>query len=171
MQARLFIAYSHTDELLKDELIKHLSPLLRAGLILVWQDRRIEPGRDWKRAIDQRLETCHIILPLISADFISSDYCWGIEMQRALQRHESGEARLIPVILRPCHWQILPFAKYQVVPKDGRAVTTWSDRDEAYTGIPEQVERVARRSRTCNSAMLGQEGAPSEVPIGMLRQR
>ena len=92
MPVELFIAYSHVDELLKDELIKHLSPMSRSGIIEEWHDRRINPGADWTSQISDALNRCQIILLLISADFIHSDYCYGVEMKRALVRHEDDQA-------------------------------------------------------------------------------
>jgi hypothetical protein len=100
--ANLFIAYSHRDNLLKDALVSHLAPLRRSGRIIDWHDRAIKPGELWDREIDQKLSGSQIILLLISADFIASDYCDGIEMKRALDRHEAGDACVIPIILRPC---------------------------------------------------------------------
>jgi hypothetical protein len=54
---------------------------------------------------------------LISADFLASDYCYGIELQRALEGHQRGKARVIPIILRPCDWQTSPFAPLQCLPR------------------------------------------------------
>jgi hypothetical protein len=142
LPVNVLIAYSHSDEALKDELIKHLSPLRRQGLIQDWHDRRIAPGADWNRDIDGHLSRCAIFLPLISADFINSDYCYGIEMARALERHEKGEATVIPVVLRPCVWTALPFGKLQALPRDGKPVTTWANQDEAFTDIVQGVRKA-----------------------------
>jgi TIR domain len=142
MPVKLFIAYSHVDELMKQELVKHLSSLSRSGIVQEWHDRRIEPGADWNWDIDRHLNHSDIILLLISADFIHSEYCYGVEMKRALERHECSEARVIPVILRPCDWHALPFGTIQAIPKDGKAVTTWSNQDEAYTDIARGVRAV-----------------------------
>jgi hypothetical protein len=139
----LFISYAHADEGLKNELIKHLSAARRAGAIREWHDRRIMPGADWSAEIDGALERSGIILLLISADFIHSDYCYGVEMKRALERHQADQAQVIPVILRPCDWTDLPFAQYQALPKDGRAVTSWPNSDEAYTEIARGIRALA----------------------------
>ena len=86
------ISYAHRDQALKDELIVHLSPLRRQGIIADWHDRDIDAGDDWKREIDIRLNAAGMILLLISPDFIASDYCYEIEMERALARHDTGIA-------------------------------------------------------------------------------
>ena len=120
--AHVFISYSHADEALRNELEKHLAGLLRQGVITTWHDRRIPPGEDLHGQIDDHLNTADVVLLLVSADFLASDYCYDIEMNRAMERHERGEARTIPVILRPCDWHGAPFGKLMAVPPDGKPV-------------------------------------------------
>jgi len=117
------------------------------GLIEAWHDRKIEAGSDWKEQIDKNLEDADIILLLVSADFIASDYCYEKEMTRALERHERNEARVIPVIVRNVNWKIAQFAKLQALPKDGKAVMTWPDRDTAWRNVSEGIERVVEEIR------------------------
>src|SRR5512135_3006988 len=143
----LFYSYSHKDEALRDELETHLTLLRRQGVVHGWHDRRITAGTEWEGQIDQHLEAADVILLLVSADFLASDYCYDKEMKRALERHGAGTARVIPVILRPCDWHTAPFWKLQALPKDGKPVTTWTNRDEAFTdiarGIREAVASLA----------------------------
>lgn len=143
----LFISYAHADERLRDELSKHLALLRRQGIIMEWHDRRIGAGEGWKGAIDEHLERADIILLLISADFLASDYCFGLEMKRALERQASGDAYVIPVIIRACDWTSGPFARLQALPRDGKPVISWSNRDKAWhdvtRGIKVAVERIA----------------------------
>jgi internalin A len=139
---RLFYSYSHKDEHLRDELETHLKLLQRQGLIQNWHDRRILPGSDWEDDIDDNLERADIILLLISADFIASDYCYAKEMTRALERHEKGEATVIPIILRDINWQAAPFARLGVLPKDGKAITLWSNRDSAWRDVEMGIRQV-----------------------------
>ena len=113
-------------------------------VISAWHDRRILPGGDWDHEIDDRLEYARIILLLVSADFIASDYCWDKEVKRALERHESGEATVVPIMLRSCDWQDAPFAKLKGLPKDMKAVTTWDDRDTAWTDVTKGIRAVAK---------------------------
>ena len=138
----VFISYSHADEKLKDELIKHLSPLKRLGLIDTWHDRKIPAGEEIDKDISKNIEKAQIILLLVSVDFIASRYCYEIEMDRALEMHAENEARVIPVILRHCMWQHTPFAKLLAVPTDGKAVKSWVDQDEALTNIVNQIKAV-----------------------------
>lgn len=141
-KSKVFFSYSHKDEELRDELEKHLSILKRQGVIAGWHDRKIGVGREWADEIDKHLNTADVILLLISADFMASDYCYDIEMKRALERHEAGEARVIPVILRPVDWRGAPFGKLQALPTDAQPVTKWSNRDEAFKNVAQGI-RVA----------------------------
>ena len=104
MSVSIFFCYVHEDETLLKKLKAHLRPLQRLGLVTVWYDRDISAGTEWEQQIKEQLNSAQIILLLVSPDFMDSDYCYGIEMQRALQRHQRGEARVIPVILRPVYW-------------------------------------------------------------------
>jgi internalin A len=151
--ASVFISYSHKDERLRNELETHLKILQRNGWIDVWHDRRIEAGQDWKNRIDEKLESADIILLLISADFIASDYCYEIEARRALERNFKGQARVIPIILRPCKWQVADFAGLQALPKDGVPVVKWADSDSAWLDIEEGIERVVERLREESKAL------------------
>jgi internalin A len=139
----IFFSYSHQDEVLRDELETHLKLLQRQGVISTWHDRKILPGREWDREIDRYLEKAKIILFLISADFIASDYCWENEVKQALKWHESGHATVIPVLLRSCDWKGAPFRKLQGLPKDMTPITAWRDRDAAWTDVATGIRAVA----------------------------
>jgi hypothetical protein len=138
----LFYSYSSRDGALRDELETHLTLLRRQGFISGWHDRRVEAGTEWERQIDQHLNAADIILLLVSADFLASDYCYDLEMTRALERHGAGAARVIPVILRPCDWQSAPFGKLQAQPKGGKPVTSWRKKDEAFTDIARGIREA-----------------------------
>ena len=142
-KVKVFYSYSHRDEELRGELEKHLDILGRRGVIEGWHDRRITAGDEWKNSIDQHLYSADLILLLVSADFIASDYCYDVELQQAMQRHEKGEARVVPIILRPVNWEGAPFSKLQALPKDAKPVVTWSTRDEAFADISKSIQKAA----------------------------
>ncbi len=131
----IFLSYSHRDESLRRVLEDHLALLRRQRVLSIWHDRRIGAGTEWAGQIDAHLDAAGVILLLVSAAFLASNYCYDKEMTRALQRHEDGEARVIPIILRPVDWSSAPFGKLQALPRDGRPITTWSNRDEAWRDV------------------------------------
>ena len=147
----VFYSYSHKDEGLRKKLETHLSLLRDEGLIKEWYDRRIEPGMEWDGVISENLEKAHIILLLVSADFLASQYCRDVEIARAMQRHEAGTARVVPVILRPVDWHSASFGKLQALPKNGKPVITWKYRDEGFTDIARGIREVTKGLATTDS--------------------
>jgi tetratricopeptide (TPR) repeat protein len=131
----VFFSYAHEDKKLRDELAKHLSLLKRQGFLRDWHDREITAGTEWKGQIDSHLQSAHIILLLISSDFLTSEYCFDVETKCAMERHKAGEARVIPVILRPVDWTGAPFSMLQALPTDAKPVTKWKNRDDAFQDI------------------------------------
>jgi TIR domain len=151
----VFFSYSHEDERLRDQLETHLAMLKRQGVISTWHDRRLVAGDDLNAGISRELELADIILLLVSADFLASDYCYGVEMARALERHRSGAARVIPVILRPCDWHQAPFGTLLASPTDGRPVTKFPDPDDAFLDITKAIRAAAGK----------QHAPPSNAPM------
>jgi formylglycine-generating enzyme required for sulfatase activity len=144
--ARAFLSYSHKDDGLRAELGKHLKSLEREGLLVTWADLQIDAGLDWRSEIRRHLEESEMILLLVSADFLASDFCEAVEVAEAIQRSVNGHAIVIPIILRPCLWTSAPFARLQVLPQDGKPVTTFGNTDEAFTAITLAIrDRLARR--------------------------
>jgi hypothetical protein len=131
----VFCSYSHRDEALRRELDLHLAGLQRSGVISHWFDRKINPGVEWKNSIDTHLEFAHVVLLLISADFLASDYCYDVELARALERHSTDATRVIPIILRPCDWTEAAFARFQALPTEAKPVTSWPDQDAAWLDV------------------------------------
>lgn len=138
----IFYAYAQEDEALQKELEKHLSLLKREGLITGQHFRMISGGKEWQGEIDSHISKSKIILLLVSPDFLSSDYCYDVEMKRAMELHDSKAARVIPVILRPVDWHSAPFGKLQALPKDGKPITTWPNRDEAFLNVAQGIRQV-----------------------------
>lgn len=138
----VFYSYSHKDEILRDELDMHLALLKRQNLINGWYDRDIAGGDELDEEILERLNKARIILLLVSPAFIASDYCFKSEMTLAMAKHEARTARVIPIILRPCDWHSAPFGKLKALPKDGKPVTAWSNRDEAFLDIAKGMRAI-----------------------------
>jgi hypothetical protein len=112
-------------------------------------------------AIDTHVQTAQIILLLVSADFLASDYCYDREMQQAMARHTAGDARVIPVILRPTDWHSAPFGRLQALPTDGRPITRWSDQDEAFLDVAIGIRAVAEQMHVSPIRVF--LSAPSDV--------
>jgi hypothetical protein len=142
---QVFISYSHKDEALVNVLRDHLAPLRRQGLIADWHDRRIVPGDNWDHEIGEQLERCQIVLLLLSASFFASDYITGAEVTAALKRHAAGDARVIPIILRPVEWERSELGALQALPTNAKPVTSWKDRHQAFRDIARGVRTALIR--------------------------
>jgi len=163
----IFISYSHEDESYKDKLEKHLSILKRNNIIETWHDRKIIPGEEWDKKIKDELENAQIILLLVSVDFLSSNYCYDIEIKRAVERHDKGEAVLIPIMLRKCDWNETSFSKIQALPKNAKPVKNFEDEDEAFysivEGIKSSIAQLKKRKEQNNKVELISESKDVKI--------
>ncbi len=139
---QVFYSYAPQDESLREELEKHLSFLQRRHFIAGWHYQKITAGKDVSDEVSIHLNTSQMILLLVSPDFLASDYCFDVEVRQALERHASKEAYVIPIILRPVAWEDTPFGKLQALPAQGKPVTTWLNRDEAFLDIAKGIQKV-----------------------------
>lgn len=171
-QLKIFISYSHEDEKYKVQLLNHLSSLKRREIIKEWHDRKLIPGEDWDGTIKQELIDSDIILLLISSDFLASNYCFDVEIKKAMERHDQGDAIVIPIILRPCDWKDSLFGKVQVLPKDAKPLAMWENIDEGYLDVIEGIkEGIKIEQKNFNKKNAKTEPAetlsfPREVVIG-----
>ncbi len=174
---KVFYTYSHVDESLRSELEVHLALLRRKGVIIEWHDRRIPPGSKIGPAISEALNTSDIILLLVSPDFLASDYCYDVEMKRAIERHVAGEAVIIPIIIRPVDFLDAPFATLLALPTDAKPVTTWPNRDEAWLDVARGIRSVCENIRSIHTTVarnaLGQPDnfpslEPQEIDFGVI---
>src|SRR5947207_1405773 len=143
-EIKLFYCYAREDKSLRDELEKHLSWLKSRYELINWHDREILPGEEWDQVIDAHLKSAHLILLLISPDFMASDYCYGKEMKYALERHKEETCRVIPILLRPTFWEEAPFSSLQLLPTDALPITRWQDRDEAFQDVVTEISRTIK---------------------------
>jgi TIR domain len=140
----IFISYSHKDEEFKDALVEQLAPLRRNQMIAPWQDRDLIPGEEWNEAIFEKLKNAKIVLLLVSSSFINSDFCMEKELQAAIDRHKTKECTVVPIIIRPCDFAEMPFAKFQAVPKNAKPITKWENQDEAWLDVVKQLKNLIK---------------------------
>ena len=148
MAYTVFISYSHKDKSFVNGLIRHLDNLRRQQVISAWYDGDIVAGTEWRASIMSHVNTDQIILLLISADFMHSDFCYSVEMERAIERHEAGEARVIPILLRPTDFEGAPFAKLQMLPSEAKAISLWPDRDAAFLNVVKGIRKAIKDLQT-----------------------
>jgi len=142
MAAKVFISYAHEDAKVLERLHKHLAVLRRDGKISEWFDREILVGGVLDREITKSLDNSDIFLPIVSPDFLASNYCYEKEMARAMERHEAGQMRIVPIIAEPCEWLETPLKQFKAAPKDGTAISDWTNPNTAYLDIAGELRRL-----------------------------
>jgi hypothetical protein len=170
---KIFYSYSREDLAMRNTLDDHLSALKNAKKIQTWHDLQLEAGTEWERDIQNQLNTADIILLLVSRSFMASKYCYSKELQVAIDRHNAGAARVIPVILRPCDWNHddVPFSKLNVLPTHAQPITSWSDREEAYAIVARKIRETVEQIKDAKSSNKPQitiappEKTPKELAI------
>jgi len=150
----LFVSYAHEDAEILAQLRKHLAPLRHEQIVDFWSDHELLAGQAWNDEILAQLERADIVVVLISSDFVDSNYAYGKELGRALELHRLGRLQLIVVLARSCLWESLPFARYQVVPPEGRAITSWANRDDAYVAVATAIAEVAQRLLSAGDSLV-----------------
>jgi tetratricopeptide (TPR) repeat protein len=142
MKPTVFVSYSHKDEKLKDLLRPHLGVLEQQDRITIWDDRKIDPGGKWFAEIKEIMAQAAVSVCLISANYLSSDYCVKEEIPYLLERREKDGMVLIPVLLRPCAWKAVSWLKEsQMIPRDGKSVSRdfKDDPDEVFAYVAEYI--------------------------------
>jgi hypothetical protein len=164
--AKAFISYSHRDEKALERLHTHLATLRREKKIVAWYDREILAGDDVDDEISSSLRDSQIFLALVSPDFLASNYCYEREMAKALERHAEGSLRVVPIILEPCDWKSTPLGKLKALPKDGKAISTWTNENVAYLDVVTELRRISSETATSD-----QENAKDDVATPALGKR
>src|SRR5215831_10420414 len=168
---KVFFSYAHADEVHRKRLATHLSALEDEGLITIWHDRKITGGCEWAGAIDDALHSADIVLLLISADFLDSDYCSDVELTEAIRLHNAAQARVVPVILRSCDWKHSHFARFNALPPDGEPVVEANYPDQLFLAVAQglraivaELTRLDLATTTQNPMQSDTSPAPSPAP-------
>jgi hypothetical protein len=145
---KTLFCYADKDVRMANNLKNHLSSLKRNELITIWDYGNIDAGAVWKQALESYLNDAQVILLLVSSSFIASDYRYSMQIQQAIKRHESKEARVIPVILRPVYLEMPPFDKLQALPDRRKPITAWKPQDEGYANVVAGIAKVVKQWNT-----------------------
>lgn len=169
---KIFFSYSHQDESALAGLRKHLAVLERELQLEFWWDQQMLAGSEIDPTISEKLESSHLILLLISPDFLASDYCTSREMKRALERHECNDARVVPIILEPCDWRYTSLGKLKALPKDGVAISNWENENDAFNDVVQELRRILTSGDVCsesceNSTEIAEDERLKEPPLKM----
>ena len=138
----MYISYAKKDEDLEEELETHLASLKHQKIISPWHSRQIGLGEEKDKAFDNHINTAQIILLLVSPRFMASNYRDEQEMARAMERHASKQARVIPILLRPTDVTGAPFRNLQGLPRNDEPIVSYRDRDQAWYEIVQEIRKL-----------------------------
>ena len=150
--ANIFLYHAPEDEEFEQSLRNHFAIMQRNGRIRIWGLRDISPGSNRSDEIDIHFNKAHIILLLISSHFMASEDCHMLTM-RAMERSNKGEARVIPILLKPVHLVDAPFSQLEMLPEGNRPITAWPDSENAYTYITSRIRDIAQHILKLNVAL------------------
>jgi len=142
---RIYISYAPKDDSFREELIGHLSPLVRKNEAVIWEKSQIIPGQIWESETMLKLREADLVLCLISSDFIKSEFCYSTELEEALQSHLRKEKVVIPILIRKCYWEYLPIAEIKGIPEP--PVSSQTNVDEAWVEVVAGVHRSLNQIR------------------------
>jgi hypothetical protein len=163
MTWRAFYSYSHQDEEWRKKLGTYLKPLVRGKLMEEWHDRKIQPGTDWNTEISEQLAQANLIFLLVSEEFLASDYCFGVEVEAAMERVKEGSATVVPILLKPCLWDVSPFSNLQFVPRDSEPILSWDKPEEAFVKVAREIQALVTKAPP---EPVAPQAAASTDPVG-----
>jgi hypothetical protein len=143
---KIFISYSHKDKSILEKLETHLTMLKRDGLISLWSDKEIKAGGHLNAEIANAQQNSMIFMPIVSPDFLDSNYCYEIEMETALQKEVDGDIRIMPIIAEPCDWLNSPLSNFKALPEDGRPISNWTNQNSAYLNVAQELRKLIQTS-------------------------
>jgi formylglycine-generating enzyme required for sulfatase activity len=166
---KTFIIYARADEAHKNQLLLHLRPLTNSGLIAVWHDGNIQPGEAWEKRIEAELDQSDLVLLLVSANSLNSDFIQYKELQTALDRLRRGVSRVVPVIVSHCAWkydQVLSGLQAEplYLSQGPMAVEdpVWTTHHQAWTRVVESVGELSAQLRAEKEADIQRQEAETE---------
>ena len=162
MIAKAFVSYCHVDERALERLRKHLSVLKREGTLPIWTDHAIVPGDNLDRVISAELDGSQIFLALVSPDYLASGYCYDKEFKRALELSSEGRMRIVPIIVEPCDWLSSPLKDFSALPKDGQAISGFTNENVAYLNVVSGIRRILEAT----SEIQVPPGSNAPLPAG-----
>jgi len=139
---KIFYSYAHEDEAYRNELSTYLGILKQNSKIVEWHERKIKPGSNFNVEISNKIETSDIIIFLISKDFLNSDYCFGVEVEKAFLLHKQGRIEIVPILLKPCLFEESRFSQLQIIPRDAQPISTSTLNEKTFNDVAKEIRDI-----------------------------
>ena len=173
---KIFYSYAHEDEHLRDELSAYLGVLRQNNKIEEWHDRKIRPGINFNTEISDEIENTDVILFLISKDFLNSDYCFGIEVNKAFELQKTHSIEIIPILLKPCLFEESRFSQLQIIPRDAQPISTSVSKEDAWNAVAREIRDIvnivsAKKTAIADSNSNEKENHQSSPFLNIAKQQ
>ncbi|HIC8924096.1 TPA: leucine-rich repeat domain-containing protein, partial [Elizabethkingia anophelis] len=140
---KIFISYSHKDEIWLSKLKVHLKVLSHHLNIDidVWDDKRLITGDNWKKEIIYALNSSGIAIMLVSADFLASEFINREEIPNILSNSKNQGTKILPIIVKPCMFNKSKLSEYQALnsPTTPLSKLTENDVEEYLVKLSEEI--------------------------------
>ena len=140
---KVFVSYSPTDKDYLLEIKKHFKPF--KDQINFWDNSKILPGQNRKDEIELAISKTKVIILLLSADFLASDFISLNELPPLLKAAENEGAVILIVILRPCLLEVVDeLNQYQTMNPTNTPLLKMDiiEREELYVNLVRQAKRI-----------------------------
>jgi hypothetical protein len=148
----------------RESLERVLRGLKQRGVLDEWHVRAVGPGSGWRGEASPHAAQAAVVLLLVSRDFVASEYCHGDDVRLALERQRRGEARVLPVMLRPCSVKETPLAGLAALPPGGKPVTAWRSSDAAFEAVAAGIAAILARRETPAAATSTRPSDTQQLP-------
>jgi len=153
MPLKVFISYSHKNEVDKNEFIKHLSPLVDKKDIEIWHDKEMLLGTAFNEKIKNEINKSDVICLMLSADYLNSTACKN-EKNLAFEIKKKRYIDIVPIIISDCGWKEYPDIYSILAPNDGKPVYDYDNRDKAWNIIYEELKKVIENAKNISELEL-----------------
>lgn len=145
---KVFVSYSLSDKAYLEEIKKHFKPFEKQ--LDFWDNSKILPGQNWQEEIQQAISQTKVIILLLSADFLASDFILSKELPPLLQAAEKDGAVILSLIVRPCLFEVVEaLNQYQTMNPHNKPVLKMDtvEREELYVNLVRQTQRILAERR------------------------
>jgi hypothetical protein len=99
---RVFVSYCQADRAWLERFQIHIQPLVRKGIVELWDDTRIQAGQDSLHETTAALARARVAVLLVSADLLASDFVAHNQLPRILERAQHDDLLILPIVVGAC---------------------------------------------------------------------
>lgn len=137
MPVPIYIVHAPEDRDAATMLVRHLTPLIRAGKISIWHRDLPFDGDDVEAEAQRSLQSASIFVLLVSPDL---EFHRDAEIELALAQRKRG-ARVIPVFYRHVELETTRYHALRMLPSD-RPINAQRARDMAWVEVVRGIRSV-----------------------------